>query len=49
MKDGIVPYMKVRNPSYLAIIYGYDYRFPHKYTKLMKQKNISSASYFSGQ
>ena len=42
MKDGIVPYMKVRNPSYLSIIYGYDYRFPHKYTKLMKQKNISS-------
>ncbi|WP_199620328.1 metallophosphoesterase [Paenibacillus alkalitolerans] len=35
-----VPYMKVRNPDYLSIIYGYDYKFPHKYRKLMKQKNI---------
>ncbi|GED66996.1 polynucleotide kinase-phosphatase [Brevibacillus reuszeri] len=34
------PYMKVRNPEYLSIIYGYDYRFPHKYRKLLKQKNI---------
>ncbi|UUZ81451.1 hypothetical protein LJK88_43550 [Paenibacillus sp. P26] len=32
--------MKVRNPEYLSIIYGYDYRFPHKYRKLMKQKSI---------
>lgn len=39
---GSVPYMKVRNSGYLSIIYGYDYRFPHKYSKLMKQKNISS-------
>ncbi|MBP2000823.1 putative kinase [Paenibacillus shirakamiensis] len=37
-----VPYMKVRNPEYLSIIYGYDYRLPHKYTKLLKQKNIQS-------
>lgn len=36
-----VPYMKVRNPAYLSIIYGYDYRFPHKYRKLVKQKNIT--------
>lgn len=35
-----VPYMKVRNPQYLSIIYGYDYRFPHKYRKILKQKNI---------
>ena len=35
-----VPYMKVRNPDYLSIIYGYDYQFPHKYRKLLKQKNI---------
>lgn len=35
-----VPYLKVRNPDYLSIIYGYDYRFPHKYRKLLKQKNI---------
>lgn len=36
-----VPYMKVRNPEYLSIIYGYDYKFPHKYRKLLKQKNIA--------
>lgn len=36
-----VPYMKVRNPDYLSIIYGYDYKFPHKYRKLMKQKSIT--------
>ncbi|WP_242771246.1 metallophosphoesterase [Brevibacillus parabrevis] len=35
-----VPAMKVRNPEYLSIIYGYDYRFPHKYRKLVKQKHI---------
>jgi len=39
---GVVPYMKVRNPGYLSIIYGYDYFFPHKYRKLMKQKSIVS-------
>ncbi|MDT3427783.1 putative kinase/UDP-2,3-diacylglucosamine pyrophosphatase LpxH [Paenibacillus forsythiae] len=35
-----VPYMKVRNSDYLSIIYGYDYKFPHKYRKLLKQKNV---------
>lgn len=37
---GTVPYMKVRNPEYLSIIYGYDYKFPYKYRKLMRQKNV---------
>ncbi|MBQ4900273.1 metallophosphoesterase [Paenibacillus sp. Marseille-P2973] len=36
-----VPYMKVRNPDYLSIIYGYDYKFRHKYRKLLKQKNVN--------
>lgn len=36
-----VPYMKVRNPDYLSIIYGYNYKFPHKYRKLMRQKNVN--------
>ena len=40
-KEDAVPYLKVRNPDYLAIIYGYDYRFPHKYRKLVKQKNVN--------
>ncbi|MCR2804119.1 metallophosphoesterase [Paenibacillus soyae] len=39
--QGAVPYLKVRNPGYLSIIYGYDYKFPHKYDKLLKQKNIT--------
>ncbi|WP_337101062.1 metallophosphoesterase [Paenibacillus sp. YIM B09110] len=39
-EERTLPYMKVRNKEYLSIIYGYDYRFPHKYGKLMKQKNI---------
>ncbi|BBH22269.1 polynucleotide kinase-phosphatase [Paenibacillus baekrokdamisoli] len=42
VREGSVPHMKVRNADYLSIVYGYDYRFPHKYNKLMKQKNISS-------
>ncbi|MED1646463.1 metallophosphoesterase [Brevibacillus agri] len=40
LNEKTVPAMKVRNSDYLSIIYGYDYRFPHKYRKLMKQKNI---------
>ncbi|WNS42015.1 metallophosphoesterase [Paenibacillus sp. MMS20-IR301] len=40
-QQGVVPYLKVRNPGYLSIIYGYDYKFPHKYAKLLKQKNIA--------
>lgn len=38
-RENAAPYLKVRNPEYLSIIYGYDYRFPHKYAKLLKQKN----------
>jgi predicted kinase len=37
---GVIPFMKVRNSQYLTLVYGYDYRFPHKYEKLIKQKNI---------
>nr|WP_232243020.1 metallophosphoesterase [Paenibacillus sp. GSMTC-2017] len=37
----VVPFLKVRNPDYLSIIYGYDYKFPHKYKKLIKTKNVS--------
>jgi predicted kinase len=39
-RQGIVPFLKVRNPQYLTLVYGYDYRFPHKYEKLIKQKSI---------
>lgn len=37
----VVPFLKVRNPEYLTMVYGYDYRFPHKYRKLVKQKSIT--------
>jgi predicted kinase len=36
----LIPFIKVRNPEYLTLVYGYDYRFEHKYEKLIKQKNI---------
>jgi predicted kinase len=36
----VVPFMKVRNSEYLTLVYGYNYRFPHKYEKLIKQKSI---------
>ncbi|WP_246281272.1 AAA family ATPase [Saccharibacillus qingshengii] len=39
-QGGVAPNMKVRNADYLSIVYGYDYRFPHKYAKLIKQKSI---------
>ncbi|KJB86011.1 metallophosphoesterase [Paenibacillus sp. E194] len=38
--NNAVPYMKVRNADYLSLVYGYDYQFPHKYDKLIKQKNV---------
>jgi hypothetical protein len=37
---GVAPYLKVRNPNYLTIIYGYDYQFETKYQKLVRQKRI---------
>jgi hypothetical protein len=37
---GVAPYLKVRSERYLSIIYGYDYMFPPKYARLVKQKRI---------
>jgi len=37
---GVAPYLKVRNPNYLTIIYGYEYLFETKYQKLIRQKKI---------
>ena len=39
--EWVAPFMKVRNPDYLHIIYGYDMNFPKKFEKLFKQKNIN--------
>ena len=38
---GVAPFMKVRSPQYLFIIYGYDYQEPKKLVRLIKQKRIS--------
>lgn len=38
---GIAPYVKVRNPNYLTIIYGYDYLIEPKFTRMLEKKNIS--------
>jgi predicted kinase len=35
---GALPYMKVRNPEYLRLIYGYDY--PDRLEALCRQKNV---------
>jgi predicted kinase len=37
---GVAPYMKVRNPNYLTIIYGYDYQIEPKFTKMLEDKSI---------
>lgn len=41
-KKGVLPFMKVRNEKYLTLVYGYDYKVPHKYEKLVRQKDIRS-------
>lgn len=37
---GIAPYIKVRNPNYLTIIYGYDYIIEPKFTRMLENKNV---------
>jgi len=39
-KKFLAPFLKVRNEKYLSIVYGYDYKFPRKFEKLIRQKNI---------
>lgn len=41
MEPGTPPYMKVRAPDYLTLVYGYDYLLEDKYRALCQQKNIS--------
>lgn len=38
----IPPYMKIRNPEYLTITYGFDYTNDAKYKKLYERKSIKS-------
>ena len=37
---GVAPYLKVRNDNYLTLVYGFDYKLPSKYDKLLKRKSI---------
>jgi hypothetical protein len=41
VSEWVAPFLKVRNPKYLTIIYGYDMYFPKKFEKLFNQKNIN--------
>lgn len=47
LKQNIAPYLKVRNPDYLTLVYGYDYRSEKKYKKLMNQKSIRNKLHLS--
>ena len=40
--EGVVPYMKVRNPNYLTIIYGFDYQIEPRYTHMIEKKSVSN-------
>lgn len=53
--EGCAPFLKVRNPDYLHLIYGYDYKFPKKYERLISKKStakkirVSIAEYKLGE
>jgi predicted kinase len=36
-----LPYLKVRSPEYLRLVYGYDYTREERYQRLCRQKNVS--------
>ena len=36
-----IPMLKCRNPDYLSIVYGYDYKQPYKYDHLIKNKSTT--------
>jgi len=42
-----LPLLKVRNPDYLTIIYGYDYKLEHNYKLLVDKKTTSRKIYQS--
>lgn len=42
VEERVVPYMKVRNPNYLSLIYGFDYLNKFKYEELLKRKSIKN-------
>ncbi len=39
---GVAPYLKVRNPNYLTIIYGYDYASELKFPRMLEHKSIKN-------
>ncbi len=42
-----LPMLKIRNPDYLTIIYGYDYKLDHNYKQLVNKKTTSKKIYQS--
>lgn len=36
----VAPYIKVRNEDYLTIVYGHNYKFEHKFNKLISKKGV---------
>ena len=40
-KKKIAPYIKVRNPNYLTIVYGPDYQVGKRYQTLLKKKSVT--------
>ena len=42
LEKKVPPYLKIRNPEYLSIVYGYDYRSPYRYNKLLERKSINN-------
>lgn len=38
----LTPMLKCRNERYLTIVYGYDYKTPHKFNKLYTEKSIKT-------
>ena len=39
-KEGLPPFLKVRNKEYLRLVYGFDYLNPQKYSKLCATKRV---------
>ena len=46
-RPGLTPYMKVRNPEYLTLIYGYDYK--SRIDKLIQQRDITAKARLAAQ
>jgi len=48
-KEGLPPFIKVRNKEYLRLVYGYDYLDQNKYEALCRNKRVGSKASLSEQ